>query len=164
MAGYSWLNGKSNNAVAAENDGKMVATKFAAWARQWRRFKGCAAADVAAALDASEWHHSSKYYNRVNYYDPVDMMLADNREKLARTIRARKLFDSLLQQHGQDGVFAVMMADGQVWHHITRRDRYDLTHLARMLHTVTDGYVTDCDWIEREQRDKQALRAAGVVA
>lgn len=164
MAGYSWLNGKSNNAVAAENDGKMVATKFAAWARQWKRFKGCIASDVAAAIDPSEWHHSSKFYNRVYYYDPTDMLLADNRDKLARAIRTRKLFDRIMKQHGQGGRFSVLMADGKLWHHVEKDHRYSLCHLARMVQTITNGHVPACDWSESERLNEKTLRSVGVIA
>lgn len=163
MAGYSWLNGKSNNAVAAENDGKMVATKFAKWVRRWKRFQGCNASDVAAALDPSEWHHTSKYFNKVNYYDPVDLLQADNRAKLARTIRARRLFERTFKKHAENGVFTVVQHDGsrreitprstkskaatstdKAWHHwVLRKDLASILTMLECGRIPQEGVNTD---------------------
>lgn len=69
MSGYNWRHGKSNRAVHAETEGKLPLTRaIVAVARQ----AGCtqAAARVAlVAVGPCEWHHSSKFYNRVDYYD-----------------------------------------------------------------------------------------------
>jgi len=144
MAGYSWPDGKSNNAVAAEADGKMVASKFAAWVRRWRRFRGCTAKDVAAALNPCEWHHSSKFYNAVNYYDPRSLLYQESRDDLARVIAERKEFERLLRQYGEDSAagrrFAVLTEGGKLWHHVYIDDgpRY----LARMKQTVERGYAS----------------------
>ena len=89
MAGYEWSAGKSNNAVRAEREGKMVATRFAAWLRQQEGVKGCTAADVADTLTPCEWHHASKFYSRVNYYDPAEFGEVERAELVTR-IAARK--------------------------------------------------------------------------
>lgn len=68
MAGYSGYS-KSNNAIDAENDGKYPKTR----AIQIVRSKtGCTAKRAWVILEEiydGEWHHSSKYYNAVHYYD-----------------------------------------------------------------------------------------------
>jgi hypothetical protein len=90
MAGYNWAAGKSNNALRAESEGKMTATAFAKWVRRWRRYAGCTAADVAGALPASEWHHTSKFFNRTCYYDPRVLLCAEYRAELIKRIVQRK--------------------------------------------------------------------------
>lgn len=67
MAGYSGYS-KSNNALAAEADGLMVAS-VAAKCMRGLGVKGCTAKAIAAAFEPSEWHHSSKMYNSVDYFD-----------------------------------------------------------------------------------------------
>lgn len=66
----------------------MVATAAAKWARRELGIKGCTAKDVAAVVPACEWHHSSKFFNRVNYYSVDD--LRESAEELAEEIAARK--------------------------------------------------------------------------
>lgn len=68
MAGYDGYS-KSNNAVEAEADGRyplttairIVARETGVTIKEARR--------VLNELGTSEWHHSSKYYNAVDYYD-----------------------------------------------------------------------------------------------
>lgn len=73
MAGYNWAAGKSNNAVAAEDEGLRVRSKIT---RDWLQTAGITetAAFVkwliaAGLIPADEWHHTSKIFNRVDYYD-----------------------------------------------------------------------------------------------
>ena len=61
MSGYSGFS-KSNNAVAAEADGRFPASVIA-------RKLGVPAAYVRERIGTGEWHHSSKFYNVVEYYD-----------------------------------------------------------------------------------------------
>lgn len=71
MAGYSGYS-KSNNAIAAENDGRFNATQLA------KRLKVSSAA-IKALLTPSEWHHTSSYYNRTDYYnEPILLSIVDN--------------------------------------------------------------------------------------
>ena len=68
MAGYDGYS-KSNNALAAESEGKLPLTRAIP---EVRSATGCAAKEARAALLANgpvEWHHTSKQYNRTNYYD-----------------------------------------------------------------------------------------------
>lgn len=62
MAGYNGFS-MSNNAVAAYENGLVPASKV----------PGVPAALVKAHCRPSEWHHSSKNYNRVNFYDPAEV-------------------------------------------------------------------------------------------
>ena len=73
MAGYDWSAGKSNNAVAAESEGLRVRSKIT---RDWLQAAGITESVrfvkwliAANIVTADEWHHSSKMFNRVNYFD-----------------------------------------------------------------------------------------------
>jgi len=61
MAGYSGYS-KSNNAIDAEERGLMTASALA-------KKLGVTAALIEEHCEPEEWHHSSSWYNRVNYYD-----------------------------------------------------------------------------------------------
>jgi len=60
MAGYDYSAGMSNNAVQAYSGGLCPASKI----------KGVPAKLVKEYCSYSEWHHSSKFYNKVEFYDP----------------------------------------------------------------------------------------------
>ena len=60
MAGYNNFS-MSNNAVAAYDRGLCPASKI----------KGVPAHLVGMYCTASEWHHSSKQYNKVDFFDPA---------------------------------------------------------------------------------------------
>lgn len=62
MAGYNGFS-MSNNAVAAYNNGLVPASKI----------PGVPAALVKEHCRPTEWHHSSKNYNRVDFYDPAEV-------------------------------------------------------------------------------------------
>jgi hypothetical protein len=81
---------RSVRSAAAMAEGKMTATDFAKWARQFARYRGCTAADVAAALESTEWHHTSKRFSRTAYYDPRELLDPANRATLADRIATRK--------------------------------------------------------------------------
>ena len=81
---------RSVRSAAAIAEGKMTATDFAKWARRFTRYRGCTAADVAAAMESTEWHHTSKRFNRTAYYDPRELLDAANRAALADRIATRK--------------------------------------------------------------------------
>lgn len=87
MAGYSGFS-KSNNAVDAESEGKMVLTNFVKYLKKF--FPGVTSADVRMAVSPSEWHHSSKFYNEVNYYDPMSLADSDTRNEIREAIVLRK--------------------------------------------------------------------------
>lgn len=81
---------RSVRSAAAMAEGKLTATNFSKWVRRFARYRGCTAADVAAALESTEWHHTSKRFNRTPYYDPRDMLDPANRAVLAERIATRK--------------------------------------------------------------------------
>lgn len=60
MAGYDFALGMSNNAVAAYHNGLVPASKIA----------GVPAYLTQKFCTYEEWHHSSKNFNVVNFYDP----------------------------------------------------------------------------------------------
>ena len=64
MAGYDWSEGKSNNAVDAEDRGLMTAGDLA------KSLGLRKASTIQEFLYACEWHHSSKFFNEIYYYDP----------------------------------------------------------------------------------------------
>ena len=149
MAGYNWRKGKSNNAVEAESEGKMVATKFARYVRRWKSLKGCTAADIKEACEASEWHHSSKFINSVDYYDPVEILSrSESRQELRDVVANRKLFQKLLRKHGTNGYMQLQFRkDGALhdWHHVNDSDKYRTCYLERMILQVKQGFARDED-------------------
>lgn len=73
MAGYDGYS-KSNNARAAESQGRYTATALA------RRLK-CKSAAIKALIETGEYHHTSSWYNETLYYDePVLLALASGDE------------------------------------------------------------------------------------
>ena len=68
MAGYYGYS-KSNNAVEAENSGRYplgaaikIVAKTAGITQKHAR-------ELLNIIGSSEWHHTSKYYNKTQYYD-----------------------------------------------------------------------------------------------
>lgn len=117
MAGYSGYS-KSNNAMAAERDGRVPATQFAAFARRFRRYRHCTAADVAAVLVPGEWHHTSKFFNRTKYYDLRDLLELGNRRALANEIANRREWKRLSSEARWRGLTHFETEDGKPWYRI----------------------------------------------
>jgi hypothetical protein len=63
MSGYSPDFSMSNNAIAAYDNGLRPASKV----------PGVPAVLVKEFCRPDEWHHSSKAYNRVNFYNPTEV-------------------------------------------------------------------------------------------
>jgi len=59
-----WAGGKSINAQRAESEGKYSKTVF----------KKVYGIDPSILVNSCEWHHSSKFFNKVDYYDINDVM------------------------------------------------------------------------------------------
>ena len=86
MAGYDWSKGKSNNAVwAEEEEGMRTKSKITA---KWLREGGITEKVgfvkfliKADRIEATEWHHTSKYFNATSYYSTED--IADQLENLS---------------------------------------------------------------------------------
>lgn len=90
MAGYNGFS-KSNNAIDAEDRGLMTASQLAKVAgQQWNRLKGLKASDVESVVRAREWHHCSKMYNKVNYFDFESLRERGVRARLYRLVIARR--------------------------------------------------------------------------
>lgn len=73
MAGYNGYS-KSNNAMMAEQNGRYPMTQAV---KVVRAATGLSTKVIKARLEAlwgGEWHHSSKMYNRVNYYDAEQLI------------------------------------------------------------------------------------------
>ena len=65
-AGYS----KSNNAIDAEESGEMNASQLA-------KALSCSTVAIKKLLSPSSWHHTSKEYNKTNYYsEPLLLAIA----------------------------------------------------------------------------------------
>ena len=65
MTGYSDFS-KSNNAIAAERDGRHPLTRAAKLARVPKEL-------IKKFVGTREWHHTSGWYNRVDYYSVEDI-------------------------------------------------------------------------------------------
>lgn len=90
MKGYIGFSRSVRSQIAREN-GLMTATDLAKWVKQWKQYAGCTAKHISLNLIASEWHHTSKYFNKTNYYDPRDLLAIDLRQKLQKCLLERKL-------------------------------------------------------------------------
>jgi len=85
MAGYSHDFSKSNNALAAEAAGCHPATEVARLLR--------VPVEVVRRHGAREWHHTSKWYNKTDYYDVDDVAEwlgeEEGKEALAQVLAER---------------------------------------------------------------------------
>jgi hypothetical protein len=81
MAGYDGFS-KSNNALAAERDGKMTAGRLA---KAWHT----TAAVIKQVFKTREYHHTSSWFNCTDYYDKPEF--ADAAEFCALVHRVRVL-------------------------------------------------------------------------
>lgn len=81
MAGYNGYS-KSNNAVAAEEEGLFPATIAA-------KKLGVSAAAIKEILHPCEWHHTSSWFNRTNYYNISDLSEETAREPQAKQKKGR---------------------------------------------------------------------------
>lgn len=174
---------RSKRASAAEREGKRPLSRFVQLIRP--EFPGVTAADVRAVIQPCEWHHTSKMVNPTDYYDPREILVdhpdcqcsetppcndtcvccecglrhdaADNAKALRERIAKRKLLKKLIRQHGHDGRFAIMLTDGEVWHHV---DQTGIHFLGRVLATINrGGFVRDSG--EGQRIEEEELRKAG---
>jgi len=66
MAGYHNYS-KSNNAIAAENDGLITLKDALKYIRKYARNRHITSVEIAD-MRYDEWHHTSSYYKCTNYY------------------------------------------------------------------------------------------------
>ena len=78
MVGYNHKKGMSNNAVTAQQDGRMPLSKITiSMLRKagWEETKKIANALAKnGTWEPCEWHHCSGWYNEVSFYDPYDLV------------------------------------------------------------------------------------------
>ncbi|MDE2020248.1 MAG: hypothetical protein KGJ13_07935 [Patescibacteria group bacterium] len=169
--GYS----KSVRAVEAEREGRFPKTTF-------RQVYGL---DPSKFVTATEWHHSSKFGNRVHYYDPADVyavvialphptpavrcFITRWRERVESEARAaaRKHLEDRLNPYA--GLHTV--AIGPEWHRLYERERAEealfpgvaghvMGRLRRALrHNPTVSLDRLRRWAERYER-RERLAAA----
>jgi hypothetical protein len=65
MAGYNWTAGMSNNAVEAYDSGLVPASKIG---------RGIPAKLIREFVRPREWHHASKHFNAVDFFDPEEVL------------------------------------------------------------------------------------------
>ena len=81
MAGYNYDYGMSNAALDAYENGNKPLSKITAQDLKWAGWKGTKS-DAARLAKSGfwqpcEWHHSGgTWYNRVDFYDPADLVEA----------------------------------------------------------------------------------------
>ncbi|QPK81104.1 hypothetical protein G7Y41_08705 [Schaalia sp. ZJ405] len=116
MAGYNMMMWKSNNAVAAEREGMVVASKIT---KKWLADAGITEPVMfikwlvrIGLISEAEWHHTSKFYNRVNYYRAEDIV-----EDLKR-----------LNEYGRLAVLRQMFSEPQWRKAHTEAIRWEMIH------------------------------------
>lgn len=116
MSGYYGFS-KSNRAIKAEQEGKMTATAMSFWLRsKGKRYKGCNSSVIKAALFPCEFHHTSKYYNKTNYYDPRDLLSLELRQSIIEEISVRRDYRRLVREHEKKGMNYVVSPAGTYWY------------------------------------------------
>ena len=84
MAGYDWNSGKSNNAVDAEENGKLPLSRAVKSVARRTGIKQKCARQFIKWIGSCECHHTSKFYNATKYYDADAIVrLIELAEKLA---------------------------------------------------------------------------------
>jgi len=129
MAGYLGYS-KSMNAVSAEADGLMTATEFAKWLKPY--IKGVTSKDVAFILTPAEWHHTSKFYNRTNYYDYRGLAQLDVRNEFRALQEMKSDFKYYWRaMKNEKGLVAMHRPEepSELWYNICRDDLNDLNRL-----------------------------------
>ena len=137
MAGYDG-HSKSNNAVDAEGRGLMVASKLSAIVKRHRRYRGATASDIAAVLPIDEWHHTSKKFNRVNYYDLADLMSEEYRAELRQRIDLRRRARIALREATARGMTWLLTRTGERWYPISATLKP--IDVARLEHQLVHGH------------------------
>lgn len=106
MAGYPSNLSKSHNALIAESRGSYPMSQAKRLVSAQAGITQKLAALIMEELHTGEWHHSSKYYNCVNYYSVKGAMLAIN--------TARELKKDILEFARFCGEYGLIASDGEV--------------------------------------------------
>jgi antitoxin component YwqK of YwqJK toxin-antitoxin module len=121
-SGYDWDAGMSNNAVDAYKRRRMPASKMAAYLRtsgfvkKYPELRGVTAMDIVVAVNRDEWHHTSKRFNKTDFYWLRDVL--ENREVIGQLIPLRKRVQRAIKKSG--GRLAVPAPEDPdaVWYYI----------------------------------------------
>lgn len=81
MAGYFGYS-KSNNAISAEENDRFPLTKAKKVLAKKLGWTQAKAEQFLKNLGTDEWHHCSKHYNRVDFYDVSDDFLNEYKEEI----------------------------------------------------------------------------------
>lgn len=104
MAGYDWSQGKSKNAVYAEECNIITKTALATKLK----VPGVVI-DKASFIEPCEWHHTGKYFNETDYYDleGIQKQLTDNPALMLELQQLKLEYQKKRRQQGQQirGVF-----------------------------------------------------------
>lgn len=87
MAGYQGYS-KSNNAVMAEEEGKFPLTKAIKELAKEAGITQKKARAILKELGPTEWHHTSKMYNRTDYYCTKSALLYMQLQPLKEELEA----------------------------------------------------------------------------
>lgn len=147
MAGYNWIELKSNNALEAEANGKIPVSEFVKWLSSFGGgYKRCTIKDVLAVIPSKEWHHVGKRYRKVFYYSKMVMQDSDLRIKLKDQIACRVECHKLVQIHKKKNlnhVYALFDGEPDEWfsleYHLSRErfNQQDVAILKKSLELVS---------------------------
>jgi len=112
--GYS----QSVRAAEAKGDGRMPLTHLVKRVRRF--FPGVTSGDLRTILSPSEWHHTSKKFNRTDFYDLRDFADVETRRTLRARISARREYNVLYRQAIAAGLTDNLMANGEVWYPLAK--------------------------------------------
>jgi hypothetical protein len=125
MAGYNWSEGKSNNAVSCENEGKVNKSQIT---KDVLKNYGIdlSVKDVKSLIENGfikpcEWHHTSKFFNCTDYYD-FEYLAEDLNENREDYIKA---LDEIKQKQ-DDVIYAEIMVTFISNIGSKRNPRYDI--------------------------------------
>ena len=112
MAGYSYEHGMSNGALDAYENGNKPLSKITAQDLKWAGWKGTKSDAVRLAKSGfwqpCEWHHSGgTWYNRVDFYDPVDLVDAWENADNAECLNALKKEEAAPEEKRVRGEYTI---------------------------------------------------------
>lgn len=105
--GYSM----SWNARKARREGKLPVSDMVKYLKtRWpKSFKSLTNDILKTSVDASEWHHTSKYYNKTDFYDKVEVL--SNRKDIFDEINKRKRYKELIKKAKELHIETVTLPD-----------------------------------------------------
>tara|TARA_B100000519_G_scaffold196259_1_gene202352 strand:- start:3347 stop:3820 length:474 start_codon:yes stop_codon:yes gene_type:complete len=112
MAGYNFYAGMSNNALNAYEDGKKPLSRITALDLKLAGWRGTKAEALRLAKSEfwkpCEWHHSGgTWFNRVDFYDPADLVECWNDATDAERLNALKKEEPKPEEKRVRGEFTI---------------------------------------------------------